>query len=196
MYKLVIFDFDDTLLHLDVDWQAVKGEVLSLAGSAGIGMDEKLHLVPMGNRLSERPGLKRAIDGIYLKHEMICAERRSYVPFPDMLAFVKELKANGRKVAIASGNHSDSIRRVLADLAILSGFDMVCGRDAVERNKPAPDQLLLILEKLEVRKQDALFTGDSPNDRLSAKAAGIDYMLLRPNSKIDLAKLRRVLGSA
>jgi phosphoglycolate phosphatase len=196
MYKLVIFDFDDTLVHLDVDWQDVKSEVLSLARSEGISVDVAQHLVPMGNALSERPALKEAIDSIYLRHEMLCAEGRGYVPFRDMLALAKELRAKGRKIAIASGNHTLSIRRILADLGLLQDFDLVCGRDAVPRNKPAPDQLLLIMRKLAARKQDALFAGDSPFDRLSAKAAGIDYVSLRPNSGADLAKLRRILLSA
>ncbi len=195
MYRLIIFDFDDTLLHLDIDWQAVKADVIALARSANAEADEKKHLVAIGNALSEKAGLKSAIDAIYLRHEMLCAERRAYSPFPEMLALAGELRQNGRKIAIASGNHTESISRILSDLGAISKFDFICGRDLVARNKPAPDQLLLILDKLKARKQDTLFAGDSLNDRQAANRAGVDYFETHPDSKTDLAHLRRVLIS-
>ncbi|MFH0884754.1 MAG: HAD-IA family hydrolase [Candidatus Micrarchaeota archaeon] len=193
-YRLVIFDFDDTLLHLDVDWKAVKADIVKLAREAGVKVDESQNLVPLGNRLSAHHGLKDKVDGIYLKHETICAERRAYTPFSQILDIARELKVKGLKTGIASGNHTDSIKRILSDLGILDSFDVICGRDAVARSKPAPDQLLLIMEKTGVKMGEVIFVGDSMHDRLSAKAAGIYLFLVHPNSSYDATRLRHELG--
>ncbi|MFA5187715.1 MAG: HAD family hydrolase [Patescibacteria group bacterium] len=193
-YRLVIFDFDDTLLHLDVDWKAVKADIVKLAHDAGVKVDESQNLVHMGNRLSAHHGLKAGVDGVYLKHELICAKSRSYKPFMPMLAIARELKSKGMRLGIASGNHTDSIKRILSDLGMLDAFDIICGRDATPRSKPAPDQLLLIMEKTGVKNGDVIFVGDSMHDQLSAKAAGIFLFLVHPNSSFDAARLRHELG--
>lgn len=193
MPRLVIFDFDDTLLHINVRWDAVRSDVLALARKDGIAVDPQQHLVPLGNYLSDRPARKKAIDAIYLKHESDCIDKKNYVVFPKMLALAKELKAEGFVLAVASGNHSESINRVMAELNETGMFAVVCGRDVVERNKPAPDQLLLILEKTGVDKKGALFVGDSINDAGAAKAAGIRHFHVRPNDENDILALRKIL---
>lgn len=195
MYELIIFDFDETLLRLHISWSSVKGEVLALAASENITIDPKLHLVPLGNRLSENPQLRRKIDDIYLKYETECAESKNYELFEGLAELVKELKRNGKMLAIASGNHSKSIKRILAQLGLDKYFDFVCGRDIPELNKPSPDPLLLILDKLGVEKERAIFVGDSINDELSAKEAGISYFRIRPGSKDGLERLKSILSS-
>jgi phosphoglycolate phosphatase len=193
-YRLVIFDFDDTLLHLDVDWIAVKADIVALAHDRGVEIDPRQNIVPLGNRLSVHHGLKCEVDSIYRKHEIVCAERRSYTPFTRMFAIARELKAKGLKIGIASGNHSDSIKRILSDLGMLDLFDVICGRDATARSKPAPDALQYIMEKAGAARREVLFVGDSTHDVLSAKAAGIFLFLIRPNSTFDAKRLRHELG--
>lgn len=193
MLQLVIFDFDDTLLHLNVRWDAVRNEVLALALKDGVAVDPQQHLVPLGNALSGAPARKKAIDAIYLKHEAACIGKKNYVVFPKMLALAKELKAKGFQLAVASGNHTKNINRILAELNETGLFSVVCGRELVKHNKPAPDQLLLILEKTGVEKKDAIFVGDSVNDAAAAKAAGIRHFHVRPNDENDISALRALL---
>ncbi|MFN7991908.1 MAG: HAD family hydrolase [Candidatus Micrarchaeia archaeon] len=175
MYDLVIFDFDDTLLHLNVRWHNVREEVVALARRDGLDVDPHQHLVPLGNMLARSPERKKTIDRIYRMHELGCVSEQGYEPFPDMLRLVRELRSRGKKLAIASGNHTDTLKAVLARLGITDSFDIVCGRDAVDNNKPEPDQLLLIMERLGAGKGSTLFVGDSPNDELAARAAGIAF---------------------
>lgn len=193
-YRLVIFDFDDTLLHLDVEWKAVKADIIALAKLSGVDTYHDQNLVPLGNRLSAHHNLKREVDAAYLKHEMVCAERKTYTPFPKMLDIVRELKGKEFKLAIASGNHSDSIKRILSDLGMLDCFDVICGRDAAPRSKPAPDQLYKIISETGAKPSEVLFVGDSMHDQLSAKAAGLFLFLVHPNSSFDAARLRHELG--
>ncbi len=193
MHRLVIFDFDDTLLHLGVDWGAVRNDVLALARKEGVAVGPGQHLVPMGNALSGTPARKKAIDGIYLKHEMECIGKKDYVVFPKMLELAKELKARGRTLAIASGNHTLSISRILSEIGETKLFDFVCGRDAVGHNKPAPDQITLILRRSGMDAKDAIFAGDSINDTAAAKAAGVLHFHVRHADPGNILKLRKLL---
>ncbi len=193
MYELVIFDFDDTLLHLNVRWPLVREEVVALARRDGVKVDPEQHLVPMGNLLARNPERKKAIDRIYRKHELNCMESRDYTPFPQMLRLVRELKSKGKKLAIASGNHTDSITMILDQLGQGRTFDIVCGRDVVSNNKPDPDQLLLIMEQLGARKEGTIFIGDSPNDELAAKSAGVGFFRVTSDHDADARRLRELL---
>ncbi|MCI0503534.1 HAD hydrolase-like protein [Candidatus Micrarchaeota archaeon] len=193
-YSLVIFDFDDTLVHLDVDWKAVKLEVLAIAAKSGVQADAGAHLIAITDSLSENPKLRTQIDAVFRRHELECARSRAYVPFPAMLSVVKALRAHPCRLAIASGNHSDSINSILAEIGFAKEFDFVCGREKVSRNKPHPDQLLLILKELGVGRDSAVFIGNSVFDRMAAAAAGMGHISVRPDSQADAAKVSRILG--
>jgi len=193
MPKLVIFDLDDTILHLGIDWKAVKEEIAVLAERSGADVDKREHLVSIGNRLSKLPGMKEAIDRIYLRYESECAEKRAYTVFPAMISIIKELKEKGHMVAIASGNHSSTIRLILSQEGVSGLFDMICGRDMVEKNKPDPEELLLIIERLGADRKNTIFIGDSINDINAAKAAGVSHFHIKKDPRPDMARLRKLL---
>jgi HAD superfamily hydrolase (TIGR01549 family) len=192
--KLVIFDFDKTIMHIHVPWHEVKAEVASLARQKGIQIRENQHLVPMGNELSKDPLLKSAIDQIYLKFEMACANKKSYQVYPEMLALVRELKAKGFRIAIVSGNHSKSIETILSGLGMLDKFDFICGRDKVENGKPSAEPTLMVMNSLGAEKAETLFVGDSIYDSMSAKAAGVAFFRVAPGSPEDIPKIMALLG--
>jgi len=185
--RLVIFDFDETVVHLHVKWNLVHQDVITQARVMGLPVDGKMRLVQLGNALSGL-GMKEAIDKIYLHHETECISKKNYEVYEDMVALVKELRARGLKLAIASGNHSDSIRSILTLIGLIDSFDLVCGRDATERNKPHPDQLLLIMEKLGIPKEETVFAGDSVHDELAARSAGVRFVKVEPGSAGSVRK--------
>jgi phosphoglycolate phosphatase-like HAD superfamily hydrolase len=52
-------------------------------------------------------------------------------------------------------------------------FETVVGGDETAHHKPDPEPLLLALERLDARPQDAAYVGDAPFDIKAAKAAGL-----------------------
>jgi len=52
-------------------------------------------------------------------------------------------------------------------------FDVVVSGDDTERHKPDPEPILLALQRLDARAQEAAYVGDSPFDVAAAKAAGV-----------------------
>jgi phosphoglycolate phosphatase len=194
MMKLVIFDLDDTLIHLDVDWAKVKAEVLELARAQGVELDPAEHLIRMSNLVSARPDLKPKVDEIYRKNEAGCVLRKSYTIYPDMISLVRELKNKEFKLAIASGNHSRSIEDILRQMNLSEHFVAVIGRDRAKRGKPFPDQITAIIQKTKIARKNALFIGDSANDRETAKVAGVSFFKVEKGGTKDTTELRRAIG--
>ena len=77
---------------------------------------------------------------------------------------------------------SGSRGRVLADLQ-RTGLDrrmevVITGEDVIER-KPAPEGILLALDRLGVGAKHAVYVGDTPIDQLTARAANVRFVGIR-----------------
>lgn len=55
-------------------------------------------------------------------------------------------------------------------------FSTVVAYEDTERHKPDPEPLLLALENLEVRPDEAVYIGDSPDDLAAARSAGTHFI--------------------
>ena len=51
-------------------------------------------------------------------------------------------------------------------------LEILIGSDHVERGKPAPDPILLALERMGAAPEDAVYIGDSTSDLAAGRAAG------------------------
>lgn len=195
-FKLVIFDFDDTLVHLKVDWNDVRREALKIAIKEKIFLDPKEHLVVIGNQLSKTSSLKNELDDVYRRYEKAAVDQIGYSAIGHMAALAKELHKAGYKIGLASGNHTSNLRAILSRLGILKSFDVVCGRDSIWNNKPAPDQLVFIMQRTGIEKSEVLFIGDSKFDEEAAQAAGVVFFKVsKPPSETDVPRIRELLSS-
>jgi pyrophosphatase PpaX len=88
----------------------------------------------------------------------------------DVLAVLKE---TGHRLGIVTAKRRKTVDLAFARLPIEHLFETVVGGDETPRQKPHPDPLLLALDRLGARPQDAAYVGDSPFDMQAAKAAGI-----------------------
>ena len=86
------------------------------------------------------------------------------------------LKSLGVGLAICTNKPRPLTVKTLEATGIARHFDcIVCGSET-PNDKPAPDQLLLILEMLGAQRQDCLFVGDTRVDHQASLAAGIPFM--------------------
>jgi pyrophosphatase PpaX len=83
------------------------------------------------------------------------------------------LKDQGRKLGLVSAKRRSTVELAFAATEIGHLFDVVVGGDEAPNQKPAPDTLLLALERLGARPEDAVYVGDSPFDMAAAKAGGL-----------------------
>ena len=75
-------------------------------------------------------------------------------------------------------------------------FDTVVAGDDCPNNKPAPDMLLKAMDEMQVCASESLMVGDSRNDALAGRAAGVTVALVETgyNEGVSIADWAREAG--
>lgn len=92
--------------------------------------------------------------------------------YPHAAEMLAELQARDIPVALITNKIEKHARALLEKLDIIQYFSAIYGGDTLPNHKPAPDQMLALAVQLNISPARILMVGDSPNDMLSAKAAG------------------------
>jgi beta-phosphoglucomutase len=92
---------------------------------------------------------------------------------PGIESFLKKMKQNGIKMAVASGNKLESIETILKKTGINQYFSIIVTNKDVKRSKPAPDIFLKAAEKLGLEQNQCIVFEDAENGIKAAKTAGI-----------------------
>lgn len=171
--RAVIFDLDGVL----VDSSAVMHEAFTIAYAEVVGDGQppfeeyKRHLGRYFPDIMQIMGLPLEMERPFVRESYRLAHR---VPLFDGVAdMVRELRARGFRLAVATGKSGARARSLLDQLGILETFDHVIGSDEVAHPKPAPDIVLRALELLGVQSQEAMMVGDAVTDLASARAAAV-----------------------
>jgi HAD superfamily hydrolase (TIGR01509 family) len=102
------------------------------------------------------------------------------VPFPCVRQLFERLKADGRKIVLAS---SASGAEVAFHVGVIGGEDLVSATtssDDVEHSKPCPDIFAAALQKVApLGTDEVVVVGDSPFDVQAAKALGMKVIGFR-----------------
>lgn len=85
-----------------------------------------------------------------------------------------QLKQLGFKLALVTNKPQQFIKPILHALHIEHYFDVLIGGDLLAKRKPDPMQLHHCCNVLKVTVTECVMVGDSKNDILAAKAAGMD----------------------
>ena len=99
---------------------------------------------------------------------------------------LEELRAAGIKTALVTNNATSSAKTVLAKHQV--SFDLVLSRDDAPM-KPAPDMLLLALERLQTSASHAVMVGDTRPDLGAARSAKIPLCVLLAEPWNELLEL-------
>ena len=94
-------------------------------------------------------------------------------PYAGAVEAVRALKQRGHPIAIVTGKTAASAGRALALVGLASLVDAVVGADSCPGHKPDPEPVLLALERVGRRPEEALFMGDSVLDVQAGRAAGV-----------------------
>jgi putative hydrolase of the HAD superfamily len=101
-----------------------------------------------------------------------------FVPFPETIEALGELRAAGLRLAVVS-NWDVSLGEVLDRIGVGEHLDAVVTSAAVGAAKPDPAPFRRALELLELSPAEALHVGDSPElDLPGAAAAGVEAILI------------------
>ncbi len=93
---------------------------------------------------------------------------------------LKHLHERKVRMAVVTGARTSSARYLLKKLEIIDYFDAIIGADATKKGKPHPEPIFTALRQLGIEHIMPCipFVGDSINDVLAARAAGITPIYL------------------
>jgi HAD superfamily hydrolase (TIGR01509 family) len=93
--------------------------------------------------------------------------------FPDALETVRDVRARGLAVAVASSSPRDRLDRTLRRAGLAEAFAVTVAGDEVEHGKPAPDMFLAAATALGVAPARCAVIEDSPPGISAGRAAGM-----------------------
>ena len=185
--KGMIFDFDGTLVNLDVGWGSVREKLSTLANQFGVDFNASsvlgsiseahtsLILDPERLKLANR-FLYQAME-IITQAELAGLDKAILVPgAQEILEWLAESKIH---VAILSNNDSCCVRMAFAKFGLPTSV-VIIGRDMVSSPKPGTEGALLALDIIGLQPSECWLVGDSSPDLEVGSALGLKTILVRP----------------
>lgn len=179
-YQLLIFDWDGTLadsISRIVDSMRLAATAFELApcsddaikGIIGLGLPEAIQALHPQVRT---PAQIERFRQLYSKYYLAFEDEPSAL-FAGVAESLAAFRAQGYRLAVATGKGRHGLDRVLAGQGWLDYFDVTRCADETA-SKPDPLMLHEILVQCRVAPQHALMIGDSSFDLQMAARAGID----------------------
>ena len=192
--RLIVFDLDGTIVHLDTDWDHLK--MLLSKRYTKLYEGEKCEFKHISACLShvvkknDEYELNNFFDMI-LDYEM--KNIRNYKEIEESVFFLNNLELFGvkkeTKLAILSLNMRETIMTTLKLTNLTQRFDLIIGREDVRAWKPNPFGLLEIQKQFNVKKKEIIFFGDTESDLKTGNNAGIEVHLVK--ELINLVKSKK-----
>lgn len=180
-YSLYLFDFDNTLFDSS---RSIEETIVAYTSAAGIHYEHSLFprfasltMEDIYAMLPDDPAAERRFEKAYIAATKSDSYMTS-VPFPDAERVLRELKAFGKDVGIASNKFAYKIRDLLTENGLADCVDEVVGYEDTEDHKPDPEPLELAASRFDVPKEDILYVGDGTNDSQAAEAFGVDVAIV------------------
>ena len=179
--KLVIFDLDGTLLDTIDDLGAAVNHAMQLRGFPLHNRDEYMRMVGHGARNLMRQALP---DG-YKDDDMVEAAYNDFKayytdhidvhtkPFPGIQDLMATLHHEGVMLAVASNKFQEGTEHLIKEFFPGIPFVAVLGNRPGFPYKPSPEIVEEVLNKADVKKEEAVMVGDSDTDMETAANGGI-----------------------
>ena len=172
---VILFDLDGTV----IDSGGIILASMRHAATTVLGRDcsdEELMAAVGGPGLEHQmraldPGRVDELVTVYRAHNEELHE--SLMPCDGMEAALERLKHEGHTLGIVTAKRRVTVELAFEHVPLGHLFDVVVGGDETERHKPDPEPVLLGLERLDARPEEAAYVGDSPFDIAAGNAAGV-----------------------
>lgn len=114
---------------------------------------------------------------------------------PGAVAALAGLRAQGKRLAVATNSPMDIATRLLEGAALAGYFDIIAGVDLVAEGKPAPDLLHLIARESGITPAEMAYVGDSIFDEEAARSAGVFFVGYQRPGDARIERLDELVGA-
>lgn len=180
---LIVFDLDGTLLDTHVDLVESLNHTIEALDLAPVSYDDLTHLVGHGakvmiERACKLQGLKLEPKALPPLLDRFIAHYTKNMPgktaaYPGLENALDTLKASGFRFAVCTNKLEGLARTLLDRLNLTHRFDVITGGDTFAVRKPDAGHLLGTIDKAGGDPGRSIMIGDSVNDILVARNAGI-----------------------
>lgn len=181
--QLVMFDLDGTLVDSVPDLAAAVDQMLALRGRPAAGIERVREWVGNGAAVLVRRALAGGIDHGQVSDaeaepaltdflQVYAADHSATSVYPGVLPTLAWLRQQGIATAVVTNKPERFVAPLLAEKG-LGTFDWIVGGDTLAVQKPDPAGLVHVMQAARIAPEHSLFVGDSRNDVLAARAAGV-----------------------
>ena len=182
-YPLVIFDLDGTLVETAGDLMNTLNHLLVREGLKPIALGNAREMIGDGARVMLERGF--AANGIALEADRMDRLFADFLDhyganiaveshaFPGAVELVDRLAASGVRSAVCTNKVTAMSVRLLEELGIAERFTVIAGPETFGTRKPDPRHITETIRACASTPDRAVMIGDSKNDIVSARGAGI-----------------------
>ncbi len=182
-YDVCIFDLDGTLVNSLADLADCVNDALSLHSLPTHTLKEYRQFIghgianlikcAMGDKASDEKLHTSVYRAFVMLYEARCLNNtRPYAGVSDLL---DTLKQNNVKRCVLSNKADAFTNRIVSSLFGKDAFDLIWGKRDRYPNKPSPDSMNAMIDKLGCPRKRCLYIGDSNVDVETAGNAGVDF---------------------
>ncbi|KAF1064051.1 phosphoglycolate phosphatase [Burkholderia gladioli] len=179
-----LIDLDGTMIDTVDDFTAALNAMLARIGAPGTQRDEVMHYVGKGSenlivqvlkpRLAEAEAQARFDEALAIyQAEYATINGRHTRLYPDVEAGLAAMREARLALACVTNKPHRFALELLAQYRLDGYFGVVLGGDSLPRKKPDPLPMLTACQRLGVEPALAVAIGDSENDALAGRAAGL-----------------------
>jgi phosphoglycolate phosphatase len=188
---LIVFDFDNTLVHSKIDFAGIRRELLEMLRQAGHpdaigdGLSERVTRLSIGEIIdvgaAHDPAIYDAAWQMVLEYET--AGMVASTVEPDARSTLHALRDTGFTLAVMTNNARPATLAALDLFDMRSAFDLILTRDEVPM-KPDPAGIVKAMTTFGAPAGRTVMIGDSWLDGRAAHAAGVPYIGFRPRADV------------
>ena len=178
--KAVLFDLDGTLLDTSPGVLSSVKYTIEKMGFQSLSEDALEEFIgpPIRKKMAEVYGISDELAGTamecfrqnYGREDLYKAEA-----YPGLIELLDELRQKGYLLGVATYKREDQAQSLLEKKGLARFFDVIHGSDADGKLTKA-DVVNLCIRDLAVPPQETVMIGDSLNDAVGAKEAGLKFI--------------------
>lgn len=190
MIKAFIFDIGGVLVKND---EAIMDAIAIALQENGIKLknrEEIFHVFGRSNYINVKTAVeisysgkntREKIDSCFESFENIFPKKvlGRFELMPHVLETLKKLKNTGVRLAVFTGLNKNEAKHSLKYFGIMDFFEFVITIDNVKKPRPDPEAILKAIKKMDVKKDECIYVGDTIADIQMAKNSGIRIVCVK-----------------